>query len=355
MPGSDEAHAVSASRMGAHTDLMHPYCMGVMPPERVVIEPVDVRYLGIEGAGLAFIVRGAHGAVPVALVETGPAVCMPWLQRGIARAGIAAGDVRDVLVTHVHLDHAGAAGHVAAHGAHVHVHPRGQRHLVEPARLIAGTRAVHGMRFESEYGDPLPVPAGQAHAVEDGGTVQCAGGIVAEAMATPGHARHHHAWIVRDAARAHAFVGDVAGILLPHPGRFLAVPMPPTDLDLTAWIASIARLEAMVSAESRAGRAVTLWLTHGGAAEDAASHLRLLRSRLEEEHALCATLCDIGLVPDGVPSPEAVERYAQWLWPRADGCAVPNGQRAAFLGHAFMRMNLAGVAHERARGRAAAM
>lgn len=332
---------------------MHPYCMGVMPAEQVIVEPIDVRYLGAEGAGLAFVVRTARGSTPVTLIETGPAVCMPHLERGMSALGLAPRDVRDVLVTHVHLDHAGAAGHIAAHGARVHVHPRGHRHLVDPTRLIAGTRAVHGMRFDSEYGDPLAVPAGRACAAGDGHAVSLAGGIVATALATPGHARHHHAWIVRDAARTHAFVGDVAGILLPHAERFLAVPMPPTDLDLPAWLESIRRLETLAAEESRAGRKVTLWLTHGGAADDASAHLRLLRARLEEEHALCATLCDIGLVPDGVPSAEAIERYAQWLWPRADARAVPPGLRATFLGHAFLRMNLAGVAHEIARARRA--
>jgi glyoxylase-like metal-dependent hydrolase (beta-lactamase superfamily II) len=343
-----------------------------MDRERLIVTPIDVGYLGVSGAGAAFALGQGVPQDSSALVECGPAVCLPRLERGLRDAGIEPGSIRDVLVTHVHLDHAGAAGHLASCGAHVWVHPRGARHLVDPERLVAGTRAVHGSRFDAEYGLPLPVAAAQVHAVEDGATVLRAFG--AQAIATPGHARHHHAWVLRDVERTHVFTGDVAGILLP-PGermapeqgraplsassargpqaaestRFLAVPMPPSDMDAAAWRASIERLEALVDAEERTGRPVTLWLTHGGAAADARAHLRELRDRLEEEHALCVSLCREGLVPGGLPSEAAVERYSKWLWPRADAAGVYPRDRAVFLGSAFMRMNLAGVAQELAR------
>jgi glyoxylase-like metal-dependent hydrolase (beta-lactamase superfamily II) len=339
------------------------------------VNAIDVGYLAFHGAGAAFAVSQGTGAGARVLVETGPAVCLRTLRAGLERAGIAHESIAHVLVTHVHLDHAGAAGHFAACGAHVWVHPRGARHLVDPAKLVAGTRAVHGSRFESEYGMPLPIADAQVHAVEDGERVH--GALGAQAVATPGHARHHHAWVLRDARHAHVFTGDVAGILLP-PGdrtapesarglsgdvsadrmrvaparRFLAVPMPPSDMDVVAWRASIDRLEALVDSEERAGRAVTLWLTHGCAAADARAHLRELRTRLEEEHALCSSLCAEGLVPGCVPSAAAVERYSRWLWPRADAAGVHPDDRAVFLGAAFMRMNLAGVAQELSRGSA---
>ena len=319
------------------------------------VTPIDVGYLGVRGAGAAFAVSQGDSARAVALVECGPAVCLPTLESGLRAAGADPAAIPHVLVTHVHLDHAGAAGHFAARGAHVWVHPRGARHLADPARLVAGTRAVHGSRFDTEYGMPLPIDAAHVHAVEDGERVTDACG--AQAIATPGHARHPHAWVLRDAERAHVFTGDVAGILLP-PGcapqsaggsRFLAVPMPPSDMDVVSWRESIARLESLVDSEERAGRGVTLWLTHGGAAADARAHLRELRARLDEEHALCASICAEGLVPEGAPCAAAVDRYAQWLWPRADAAGVHPHDRAVFLGPAFLRMNLAGVAQELSR------
>ena len=323
--------------------------------ERLIVTPIDVGYLGVRGAGAAFALSTGAARDSTALIECGPAVCVPILEQGLRSAGIRPEAIRDVLVTHVHLDHAGAAGHFAARGAHVWVHPRGARHLVDPGRLVAGTRAVHGARFDSEYGMPLPIGAPQVHAVEDGACVTRA--FDAQSIATPGHARHHHAWVLRDGQHAHVFTGDVAGILLPpgrttEPGaatRFLAVPMPPSEMDAVAWRDSIGRLEALVDAEEREGRAVTLWLTHGGAAADARAHLRELRTRLDEEHALCVSICREGLVPGGVPSDAAVERYSEWLWPRADAASVQPIDRAVFLGAAFMRMNLAGVSQELSR------
>jgi len=321
-----------------------------MDAKRLNVTAIDVRYLGVSGAGAAFAVSCGSPSESTVLVESGPAVCLANLDAGLRARGMGPAGIRHVLVTHVHLDHAGAAGHFAARGAHVWVHPRGARHLVDPDRLVAGTRAVHGTRFDAEYGMPIAIPPAQVHAVQDGERVASA--FDAQAIATPGHAKHHHAWVLRDAQRAHVFTGDVTGILLPQGAattRFLAVPMPPSDMDVVAWRDSIARLEALVDAEERAGRAVTLWLTHGGAAEDARAHLRELRMRLDEEHALCAGICGDGLVPGGAPSAEAVERYAPWLWARADAAGVRPEDRAVFLGAAFMRMNLAGVGQELSR------
>ena len=329
-----------------------------MTEPRLNVHAIDVGYLGVRGAGAAFAVSHGAGTAPSVLVETGPAVCLPNLEAGLRSAGVAPSGIAHVLVTHVHLDHAGAAGHLAARGAHVWVHPRGARHLADPDRLIAGTRAVHGARFDTEYGTPLAIDPEHVHAVEDGDHVPAALG--AQAMATPGHARHHHAWVLRDTDAAHVFVGDVAGILLPEgtpstggrPRRFLAVPMPPSDMDAAAWRESVVRLEALVDGEERAGRAVTLWLTHGGAASDARAHLRELRARHQprapQRHAERVLLIE----PGAVPTAEAVERYAQWLWPRADAAGVQPADRAVFLGAAFMRMNLAGVAQEMERAAA---
>ena len=145
---------------------------------------------------------------------------------------------------------------------------------------------------------------------------------------TPGHAKHHHAWILEHAGGRECFTGDVAAMLVPS-STFISVPTPATDFDPEAWDASLARLEAE--------RPDRLWLTHGGRIDDAAAFLEKARRRVAEESAFLletARSCD---------DAEAIERYRAWLHPQADAAGVPEAMRSAFLGRAFLEMNLAGV------------
>ena len=141
-------------------------------PSPIAVSTLDTRYLGIAGTASAFVVQGDGGAV---LVECGCAVAFDGLVGQLAALGLAPRDLAALFVTHIHLDHAGSAGHFAREGVPVFVHPRGVRHLAEPSRLIAGSRAVHGPRYDRFYGDPLPIAAGRLHAVEHGGVVEAAG------------------------------------------------------------------------------------------------------------------------------------------------------------------------------------
>jgi glyoxylase-like metal-dependent hydrolase (beta-lactamase superfamily II) len=139
---------------------------------RLAMHELDTRYLGIPRTASAFVVRGREGPV---LVECGCAVAFEGLCAQLGELGLAPRELRGLFVTHVHLDHAGSAGHFAREGVPVFVHPRGARHLAEPSRLIAGSRAVHGARYGQFYGDPLPVPSTLLHAVEGGTSVALAG------------------------------------------------------------------------------------------------------------------------------------------------------------------------------------
>ena len=131
-------------------------------PSPIAVSTLDTRYLGIAGTASAFVVQGDGGAV---LVECGCAVAFDGLVGQLAALGLAPRDLAALFVTHIHLDHAGSAGHFAREGVPVFVHPRGVRHLAEPSRLIAGSRAVHGPRYDRFYGDPMPIAAGRLHAV----------------------------------------------------------------------------------------------------------------------------------------------------------------------------------------------
>ncbi len=159
-------------------------------------EAIDVGYQALPGAANAFLLRSGGAAI---LVESGPQACLPTLERGLRERGVDPASISHLFVTHIHLDHAGAAGAFAARGATIHVHPLGAPHLVDPAKLIASSRRVHGDAYERFYGDPIPAPAARVHATAHGERV-VVGDLAFQAIETPGHAKHHHAWLVRRAA-----------------------------------------------------------------------------------------------------------------------------------------------------------
>ena len=292
-----------------------------------MIHPIDVGYMGVTGAANAFVVRAPCGVV---LVECGTARTLPTLERGLAAMGLATSDVSDLLLTHIHLDHAGAAGHLARIGARVHVHPFGERHLVDPAKLVASSRRVHGAAYDAFYGDLLAIDARQVRAAEDGAVVDAAG-LSFRALHTPGHARHHVVWMLDQDARRHAFMGDLAGILVPESDH-VAMPTPPPEFDPESWERSLERVVAE--------RPTNLWLTHGGCvatdADAASRFLHRARERLRQV---------VEWLRSGVRM-EAAEAE-RWLLEverqgaRADG--VRPRRMDEFIDAAFVRMNLGGA------------
>jgi glyoxylase-like metal-dependent hydrolase (beta-lactamase superfamily II) len=297
---------------------------------RLAMHELDTRYLGIPRTASAFVVRGREGPV---LVECGCAVAFEGLCAQLGELGLAPRELRGLFVTHVHLDHAGSAGHFAREGVPVFVHPRGARHLAEPSRLIAGSRAVHGARYGQFYGDPLPVPSTLLHAVE-GGTSVALAGLRFEAIETPGHAKHHHAWLVgpEGSAPEMVFTGDVLGMVSPG-SNYISIPVPPSDIDMPAWRESLLRLQSL----SGGLRAV---LTHGGE-RALGPHLERFRARLDEELPLLLELVQLAK-----SDPDAADaRYRDFLTPRARADGVSDELIAALLGRAFRTMNIAGITH----------
>lgn len=214
----------------------------------------------------------------LALVEAGPASTLDALLAGIRAAGHDPADLSHILLTHIHLDHAAAAGQLAriAPNAAVHVHPLGAWHLANPPRLLASAGRLYGARMEEMWGTMLPVPTERIRTPKEGGAVRV-GGRSLVALETPGHASHHFAFHDPDAGLV--FTGDVGGIRLqraPH----VRPPTPPPELDTPAWLASIARLRAL---EPR-----MLLPTHFGGIEDVAWHLDDLEARLRDWTRLAA-------------------------------------------------------------------
>jgi glyoxylase-like metal-dependent hydrolase (beta-lactamase superfamily II) len=248
--------------------LVSPLAVPLVVPLAPGVFQLDLRFQGVPGAIAAYLIADGDA---LALVETGPGSTLPTLRAAIAEAGFAPAALTHVVVTHIHLDHAGAAGALLreAPRARLYVHPLGAAHLVDPSRLIASATRIYGDAMDTLWGAFEPVPADRVTTLADGDVIALSRDRRLVAWHTPGHAVHHVA--LHDPALDDVYTGDVGGVRLggaPH----VRPPTPPPDIDLDAWRASIARLRALAPRR--------LLLTHFGAADDPAWHLDDLTARL---------------------------------------------------------------------------
>ncbi|MGI9021807.1 MAG: MBL fold metallo-hydrolase [Acidimicrobiales bacterium] len=181
-----------------------------------------------------------EGPDPV-LVETGSQSSVPALLAALADLGVGADDLAAVVVTHIHLDHAGGVGDVARAfpRATVHVHEKGARHLADPTRLVASAAQVYGDLLDDLYGRLLPTEADRIRVLDDGDEVVVGAGRVLTAVDSPGHARHHLS--LHDSGSGLMFAGDAVGVCLPDVG-VLRPATPPPDFDLDAAVSSLRRM-----------------------------------------------------------------------------------------------------------------
>jgi len=201
---------------------------------------IDTRMAGYEGITAGYLIRGERPC----LVETGTAPSAPVVRDALAALGIGPGDLATVVVTHIHLDHAGGAGDIATMfpAARIVVHQRGARHLADPSRLMAGARLVYGRALERLFGVLAPVPAERIVALDDTGTVDLGGGRRLDSYYSPGHAKHHVGLV--DSDTGDLYVGDAAGVYMPDTGD-VRPATPPPDFDLAAALASIRKFAAL--------------------------------------------------------------------------------------------------------------
>ncbi|MDQ2690623.1 MAG: MBL fold metallo-hydrolase, partial [Chloroflexota bacterium] len=195
-----------------------------MAQTRVVT--LDLNFQGRSEAIAAYLVRSGDAVI---LVECGPGSTRAGLESGLAQEGLSPGDVTHLLLTHIHLDHAGAAGWLARHGADVYVHPVGAPHLLDPEKLIASATRIYRDRMDALWGEVLPVPKENLHVVQDNQSI-LAGNLSFLAIDTPGHAEHHYAYLFEDIC----FTGDVGGVRIPG-FQYLRCPMVPPELHLERW------------------------------------------------------------------------------------------------------------------------
>jgi glyoxylase-like metal-dependent hydrolase (beta-lactamase superfamily II) len=219
------------------------------------------------------VLQGADGGT---IIDPGPSTTLPVLRRELARAGIGIADLTAILLTHIHLDHAGATGSLVRENPRlqVYVHEKGAPHMADPTKLLASATRLYGDAMDRLWGEVAPVPASAIVALSGGERIDASGRRFDVAW-TPGHASHHVSYFSADSGIA--FVGDTAGIR-PAPVTYVLPPTPPPDVDLEVWHDSLARIE-------RWG-ADTLFLTHFGPSSPVAPHLGEVADHLARVRSL---------------------------------------------------------------------
>jgi glyoxylase-like metal-dependent hydrolase (beta-lactamase superfamily II) len=250
---------------------------------------IDVRHLGRERVIGCWELDGV-------LIDPGPTSSLDNLI-----AELVGEPPRAVLLTHIHLDHAGATGTMVRRWPElpVYVHEIGAPHLADPTKLLASAARLYGDQMERLWGEVAPVPQANLNPLSGGEEL-----LGFEVAYTPGHASHHVSYLHRDSGRA--FVGDTAAVRIP-PSDFVLPPTPPPDIDLDLWHRSIERILNWEPA--------SLGLTHFGAVEEPEAHLDLVRARLREQARLA--------------SEHPPERFAQEV--RARVAAAADAETAAAL------------------------
>src|ERR671913_246087 len=235
------------------------------------IETIDLDFMDTQQVIASFLLMGDDGA-SAALVETGPTSCLDRLSAGLNDHGVSYEDVWQVFLTHVHLDHAGASGHLSEllPNATFYVHEVGYPHLVDPSKLVKSATRIYGESMNELWGEAWPVPEDRIVILKEGEEAEAAGGVLV-AHDTPGHAYHRLAFLEPDSGAL--FSGDVAGIRLPGQS-YVRPPTPPPEIDVEAWVRSINRIKKIGPS--------SLWPTHFGSYEDVERHLGELEQRLQD-------------------------------------------------------------------------
>lgn len=233
------------------------------------ISVIDLGFLDTDQVIAAYLIEAGSELV---LIETGPSTCLANLEAEIAKVGYTLEDVNRIIVTHIHLDHSGAAGVIARKHPRVRVsvHPVGAAHLVDPSRLERSAARIYGEDMERLWGEIAGVPEDRVDVLIDGEAL-LVGDRQMRVAFTPGHASHHVA--IFDEQSRTLFSGDTGGVRMLG-SDYVAAPIPPPELDPEAWESSIATM--------RAFEPVRIAPTHFGVYEDAAGHLDQVMPRIHE-------------------------------------------------------------------------
>ena len=266
-----------------------------------MIKILDLNFLDISQAIAAFLVETSEGPI---LIETGPYSMWNHLETAINKEGYQIEDIKHVFLTHIHLDHAGAAWAFAQKGATIYLHPFGIKHMADPSKLMESARRIYKDDMDRLWGEMKAIPEAQMHATAHEEKIVI-GDVTIQSLHTPGHAVHHIAWQIGDAV----FTGDVAGVkILNGP---VVPPCPPPDINVEDWKKSIDILLEMP--------AETMYLTHFGRVTEKKEHLKVLSETLDD--------------------------WANWMRPRFENGENPRTVTPAYQAYITEQLRSKGVAN----------
>lgn len=259
------------------------------------IHTIDLHFMGLDQAIAVYVIPHKDGII---LIECGPGSTIPALEAGLKTFGFSIQEISDVFLTHIHLDHAGAAGWLAQQGARIHVHPVAAPHLLNPEKLIASAGRIYGDLMQTLWGEFLPVPEGQLSVLQDDDIVEV-NDLSLRAMNTPGHANHHYVYLFEDVC----FSGDICGLRIAG-ARHVRLPMPPPEFNLEKWRQSVNRL--------RSEEFSCIAPTHFGLYTDPDWHLAAVEQALDEIEVWMETI-----MPQGLPLEVLSNRLLEWTRERS--------------------------------------
>ena len=259
-----------------------------------MIHVLDLNFLGIDHAIASFLIESSAGPI---LIETGPHSTFESMKEQLAKHGYQPKDVKHVLLTHIHFDHAGAAWAFSDHGAKIYLHPFGKPHMEDPTKLYNSAKMIYGDDMERLWGSMDKISADQLLTPEHLEEITI-GDKKFTAIHSPGHAKHHIAWQLDDII----FTGDVAGVKIADGP--VVPPCPPPDINLEDWNQSLDILMER--------KASSLYLTHYGKVTEIGDHVHELRNMLTDWANWIKEKWESGLTADEI-TPQFSEYTANQL------------------------------------------
>lgn len=285
------------------------------------VHTLDLEFMGTPHTIASYVIQGETGLV---MIETGPSTCLEQAQDGLKSIGLSVSDIKHVLLTHIHFDHAGAAGWWAAHGAHVYVHHVGAKHMIDPSRLIKSATRIYGDLMETMWGPLLPIDPDHLTELYDGDRIEV-GDLSFVALDTPGHASHHMTYILDDIA----FTGDAGGTRL-HGRGLIDIPAAPPEFQAELWLESVKKIASYNFRE--------IYPTHFGKVEEVASHLSELQTFIGD-----ASLFIKKMMEEDQSQSEMITAFKAWQTERAKAAGLSDAEINQYFVATPPYMSVAGI------------